>query len=464
MPPTHRAPLIFSALFSRQVVCQNFDRRGWTRTEGDDYNVFWATVQTVKYLFEPSNGIRLADSQLICHFPNHYELTRKDLMVKNIKRYYKEQAKLGIMVEDFLPVTYLLPADYSLFVEEFRREGEIAQAAALQEAALQEQEDGNGGGGGTAGGGSGGAAAAATEEKDTLDGNDDKGASKDGNVMWIMKPSNRAQGKGIFIINKLQQITKWSKGRWGKDAQETYVVSRYIDNPLLIGGRKFDLRIYVLVTSFRPLRMYLGDGFARFCTVKYDTDISEIDNPFIHLTNVSLQKHSADYNNEHGGKWNVTNLRLFLESTRGLKATEVLFQKIDDLLVHSARAVQNVMINDRHCFECYGYDLLLDGDLRPWLIEVNASPSLTTTTAQDKEMKTTLIRDVLDIVVPEEINGLLAEGGFKGANSLGPCFDKGDFVVLYDEAAEKEREERGEEKGRRGSAMGRLANRGREWK
>ena len=115
---------------------------------------------------------------MICHFPNHYELTRKDLLVKNIKRYIKEQNKAGNFVEDFLPVTYLLPADYSLFVEEFRRE-ELAT------------------------------------------GTDGDGANDKGKPMWIMKPANRAQGKGIFIINKLQQIHKWSKGRWGGRDQET---------------------------------------------------------------------------------------------------------------------------------------------------------------------------------------------------------------------------------------------------
>lgn len=69
---------------------------------------------------------------------------------------------------------------------------------------------------------------------------------------------------------------------------------RYIDNPLLIGGKKFDLRLYVLVTSFRPLKCYLFKlGFCRFCTVKYDTSIQELDNMYIHLTNVSIQKHGV---------------------------------------------------------------------------------------------------------------------------------------------------------------------------
>ena len=57
------------------------------------------------------------------------------------------------------------------------------------------------------------------------------------------------------------------------------------------------------------------------------------------------------------------------------------------------------MINDRHAFECYGYDILVDEDLRPWLIEVNASPSLTTTTTADRALKMNLISDVVDVVM-----------------------------------------------------------------
>lgn len=54
--------------------------------------------------------------------------------------------------------------------------------------------------------------------------------------------------------------------------KENYVVSRYIDNPLLVGGKKFDLRIYVLVTSYRPLKVYIyRGGFARFCNEEYSS-------------------------------------------------------------------------------------------------------------------------------------------------------------------------------------------------
>ncbi|XP_049740534.1 polyglutamylase complex subunit TTLL1 isoform X2 [Loxodonta africana] len=343
----------------KSVLINNFEKRGWIQvTENEDWNFYWMSVQTIRNVFSVETGYRLSDDQIVNHFPNHYELTRKDLMVKNIKRYRKELEKEGsplaekdengkYLYLDFVPVTYMLPADYNLFVEEFR---------------------------------------------------------KSPSSTWIMKPCGKAQGKGIFLINKLSQIKKWSRDSKtssfvSQSSKEAYVISLYISNPLLIGGRKFDLRLYVLVSTYRPLRCYMYKlGFCRFCTVKYTPSTSELDNMFVHLTNVAIQKHGDDYNHIHGGKWTVSNLRLYLESTRGKEVTSKLFDEIHWIIVQSLKAVA-----------------------------VNASPSLTSSTANDRILKYNLINDTLNIAVP---NGEIPDCKW---NKSPPKEVLGNYEILYDE-------------------------------
>lgn len=145
-------------------------------------------------------------------------------------------------------------------------------------------------------------------------------------------------------MNKLKQIQKWANNaKFPGQTQvykEAYVISRYIEKPLLIGGKKFDLRIYVLVTSYRPLKVWLStDGFARFCTVKYTSDVTDMDNMMVHLTNVAIQKKGEEYNQEHGGKWSIDNLRFFLEQTRGKTATDKCFDEIKNIIYISLKSV-----------------------------------------------------------------------------------------------------------------------------
>jgi tubulin polyglutamylase TTLL1 len=80
--------------FEKSVIVANFEARGWVPASSDvEWNFFWASVGSVNHWFNPDSGQRLGDDQVISHFPNHAELTRKDLMVKNIKRYRKEVEK-----------------------------------------------------------------------------------------------------------------------------------------------------------------------------------------------------------------------------------------------------------------------------------------------------------------------------------------------------------------------------------
>ncbi|XP_050424661.1 polyglutamylase complex subunit TTLL1-like [Adelges cooleyi] len=346
---------------NRSVLLNNFEKRGWVHVGPEDkWNLYWTNVHTCRSLFSTEQYYRLEEDQIINHFLNHYQLTRKDLLIRNIRRYRREMLNnstsnvtrtVGTVGQrfhlDIIPTTYILPADYHLFLEEYRKNPST----------------------------------------------------------WIMKPCGKSRGVGIFLIDKLSKLKEWSTSRKRftrtPTSKDTYIISRYIDNPLLICGKKFDLRLYVLVTSFHPLKAYqFNYGFCRFCSVKYNSHVDNIDNLFAHLTNVSIQKLGEEYNSVHGGKWSTENLKLYLNSTRGEINTRALFENISWIIVQSLKAVSSVMSNDKHCFECYGYDIIVDNNLKPWLIEVNSSPSLSYTTHSDRMLKSKLIDNILSIVLP----------------------------------------------------------------
>jgi tubulin polyglutamylase TTLL1 len=94
------------------------------------------------------------------------------------------------------------------------------------------------------------------------------------------------------------------------------------------------------------------------------------------------------------------------------------------------------MTIDKHCFECYGYDIIIDSNLRPWLIEVNASPSLSATTAGDRNMKHSLINDIINIVIPEDFPEVKI--GSKGGISTSST-QLGGFIPLVDVINDKKR-------------------------
>ena len=254
---------------------------------------------------------------------------------------------------------------------------------------------------------------------------------------------------GIFLFRKLKDITDWKKEDYfrrdeeksDKEPPETYVVQRsvllpiwnvhtpffllfrYIDNPYLISGKKFDIRVYVLVTSYSPLKAWLyRSGFARFSNTHYS--LSSISDQYVHLTNVAIQKTAPDYDPEKGCKWSLQELMRFLAARHGHGVVRQVRQQMDQIYIKSLQSVQKVMINDKHCFELYGFDILFDENLKPWLIEVNASPSLTASSPSDYELKFGLLEDMLHVL---DMEGRLGKrenvkrvGGFDLMWSDGP--------------------------------------------
>ncbi|KAF1775002.1 Tubulin polyglutamylase TTLL-4 [Phytophthora cactorum] len=167
---------------------------------------------------------------------------------------------------------------------------------------------------------------------------------------------------------------------------------KYVSDPLLLGDGeryKFDLRLYVLVTSLDPLRIYLfQEGIARFCTAPYS--LKNPRNRFAHLTNYAINKSSKGFvenadaqRADAGSKWSLTALIRALQSQQLLDDPETLMSQIRAIVCKTIIAAEahltplfHQFAGQSSCFELFGFDLMLDSKLRPWLIEVNVSPSL----------------------------------------------------------------------------------------
>ena len=124
-------------------------------------------------------------------------------------------------------------------------------------------------------------------------------------------------------------------------------------------------------------------------------------------------------------------MKLYLMSRYGQEKVNDCYQQIQELIIKCLQSVAKTIINDKHCFELYGFDVLLDEQLKPWLIEINASPSMTANTPTDYETKMGLLEDCFTILDPEKILTGFEEqvGGFDLICKGNPV--KPNFVSQY---------------------------------
>ncbi|THD25135.1 Tubulin polyglutamylase TTLL7 [Fasciola hepatica] len=373
----------------------------------------------------------LKSHQRLNHFPGMIEICRKDFLAKN----FIKMNRIEPVEYSFMPKTWVLPQEHGFFLNYARRAV-------------------------------------------------DRGLK----LTFILKPANGAMGHGIRLYRNAESVPANPMGG------TPCVVQEYINNPLLIDGFKCDLRVYVLVTSCDPLRVYVyNDGLVRLGTEKYmDPSASNGESVYMHLTNYAVNKRHAGYNrspNEMvGSKRSFSFLDHYLRDTRHVDPVHI-WRSIRELIVktiaiaaphllHSYRmcsrghvqlgrafsleaipahgfpesrfvASQEVRRSNlrktnmrstgerltktstesastlastgsvrsqrarsqssaktrgiahfipSHFFEILGFDILLDNDLKPWLLEVNRSPSFNGDQELDRRVKHGLLMDTLRLL------------------------------------------------------------------
>eukprot|EP00949_MAST-11_sp_MAST-11-sp1_P005317 g5317.t1 len=223
--------------------------------------------------------------------------------------------------------------------------------------------------------------------------------------VWIVKPAGKSRGRGIECFSDLSAILKHTSTTMHGCAETQWVVQKYIENPLIIHKRKFDIRQWVLVTSFNPLRVYFyNDCYLRFCA--HDYDLKDLDNKFIHLANNSISKKSKQFKTSpiEGNMWHSDD---FCEYLTGIHGDDALWHKkilprMKQAVAWSLMSVQDMVNHREGSHELYGYDFMVDADYNTWLIEVNSSPAMDYSTPITERLVKSVLPDTIKVVVDFE--------------------------------------------------------------
>ena len=319
----------------------------WKTSDKPDNNwdLFWTdTAVTTEKLS------KMKITQKINHFPGMYQIARKNCMALNLNKLRK------IFPKDynFYPSTWVLPIELTDFISVL---------------------------------------------------------SKNKFKTYIVKPEASSQGRGIYLARKPEDLID----------TDHYIAQQYLTKPFLIDGLKFDFRIYVLVAGCDPLKIFIHEeGLARFATEPYqEPKKHNLDEMFIHLTNYAVNKlnpgfiqnqEEKDENIAHKRRLSSVLMVIFTQKLEELGYDVVsLWDKICDIVIktlcttqpslaHLYRSSQPFDITNSMCFEILGFDIILDHKLKPWLLEVNHSPSFSTDSALDVEIKQRVILEAIKLM------------------------------------------------------------------
>ncbi|KAJ1135599.1 hypothetical protein NDU88_002037 [Pleurodeles waltl] len=301
----------------------------------NDWSLFWTDCSV-----SLDRALDMKGYQKINHFPGMSEICRKDTLARNMSR----MQKLFPKEYHLLPRTWCLPADY----------GDLQAYGRARK-----------------------------------------------HKTYICKPDTGCQGRGIFITRSLKDI----------GTGEDMICQLYISKPFIVDGFKFDLRVYVLVTSCDPLRIFVyNEGLARFATTCYsDPSQNNLDEVCMHLTNYSINKHSENFirDDDSGSKRKLSTINKYLQD-HGYDTVRI-WADIEDVIIKTLISAHPTIKHNytscfpshsagSACFEILGFDILLDRKLRPWLLEVNHSPSFSTDSRLDREVKDALLYDTLVLI------------------------------------------------------------------
>ncbi|XP_039364968.1 inactive polyglycylase TTLL10 [Mauremys reevesii] len=367
------------------VYCRS---KGWQRihdNKREDYKLKWCETKSRETYYNFKEG-----EQLLYQIPNNKVLTTKIGLLSNLREYERVMNKISkhlnakiLKMEDFFP-------------ESFRLDIKDEREAFFE-------------------------------------------LYKDKQI-WICKPTCSNQGRGIFLLKnqagvnslqaKLQSIEEdplYKKVPY--KAPQARIVQRYIQKPLLLEGKKFDVRSYLLIACTVPYVLFFGHGYVRLTCTHYDATSDDLT---AHLTNQYMQKKNPLYSQlKEETVWRMERFNSYVnDKFRQAKALPkdwvftVFTKRMQQIMMQCFLAVKSKLECKLGYFDLIGCDFLIDEDFKVWLLEMNANPALHTNCAVLQDVIPTVVNGTLDLAL-EIFNKSL-----KGQRIL-PLRTQCHFVLLH---------------------------------
>ncbi|XP_057176089.1 protein polyglycylase TTLL10 isoform X1 [Triplophysa rosa] len=373
------------------IVVSYCESRGWQRIYDKnrlDYKLKWCETKSPATYYNFKAG-----GQLLYQIPNNKVLTTKIGLLNSLREYERVSSKVNygrvnrrMKIEDFLPVTYRMDVK---------------------------------------------------DEREAFF----NGVCNDKSSMWICKPTGLNQGRGIFLMRTPEDIAAFRERLQSTMEQQTNkrspfslpqarVVQQYIQKPLLLQGRKFDVRSYFLIACTSPHMVFFRHGYIRLTCNHYDPNS---DNITAHLTNQYMQKKNPLYSLlKEETVWSMEHFNTYINETymapKGLPKDWALgpfAKRMQQIIMHCFQAVKAKLDCRLGYFDLIGCDFLIDENFKVWLLEMNCNPALHTNCEVLKEVIPSTVTETLDLAL--EIFKKCCCG-----QKLLPLNHQRDFLLLYD--------------------------------
>ncbi|XP_029291823.1 protein polyglycylase TTLL10 [Cottoperca gobio] len=377
-----------------EIVSVYCESRGWKRIYNKhraDFKLKWCETKS------PANYCNFREGgQLVYQIPNNRVLTTKIGLLSSLREYERVSTKVNhgqglrrLKMEEFIPTTFRM---------DVRDE---------REAFFAQQE----------------------------------GVSNNESHMWICKPTGLNQGKGIFLLKSQKDVAAFRlKLQHTEDSQadrkthrrqpQARIVQHYIQSPLLLKGKKFDVRSYLLIACTVPYMVFFRHGYVRLTCDLYDPSSNNLS---AHLTNQYMQKKNPLYSQlKEDTVWSMKSFNTYVNDrfqvAKGLPRDWVLgvfAKRMQQIMTQCFLAVKSKLDCRLGFFDLIGCDFMVDEDFKVWLLEMNCNPALHTNCEVLKDVIPSIVVETLDLTL-EIFNKCRLK------QRILPLASQRDFVLLCD--------------------------------